>query len=106
MQSSKPILKVKKLTDKAILPKLGSQLAAGYDLYSIENKEILSGCKAIVKTGIAIEIPHGNYARIAPRSGLAAKYMIDVGAGVIDEDYRGESCIINSCLSFSWNCTL
>jgi dUTP pyrophosphatase len=35
-------------------------------------------------------IPTGNYGRIAPRSGLAAKNFIDVGAGVIDSDYRGE----------------
>ncbi len=35
-------------------------------------------------------IPTGNYGRIAPRSGLAVKNFIDVGAGVIDEDYRGE----------------
>ena len=35
-------------------------------------------------------IPEGNYGRIAPRSGLAAKHSIDVGAGVIDCDYRGE----------------
>lgn len=34
-------------------------------------------------------IPEGNYGRIAPRSGLAAKHHIDTGAGVIDSDYRG-----------------
>ena len=37
-----------------------------------------------------MQIPIGNYGRIAPRSGLAAKNFIDVGAGVIDSDYRGE----------------
>lgn len=35
-------------------------------------------------------IPAGYYGRVAPRSGLAVKNFIDVGAGVIDEDYRGE----------------
>lgn len=46
--------------------------------------------KALVGTGLAFGIPEGNYGRIAPRSGLAAKNSIDVGAGVIDSDYRGE----------------
>jgi dUTP pyrophosphatase len=44
--------------------------------------------KAIVKTDIQIALPSGCYGRVAPRSGLAAKHFIDVGAGVIDEDYR------------------
>ena len=35
-------------------------------------------------------IPEGYYGRVAPRSGLAVKNFIDVGAGVIDSDYRGE----------------
>ncbi len=46
--------------------------------------------KLLVGTGLAFGIPIGNYGRIAPRSGLAAKNMIDIGAGVIDSDYRGE----------------
>ena len=45
--------------------------------------------KAIIPTDISISIPCGTYARIAPRSGLAAKHFIDVGAGVVDYDYRG-----------------
>ena len=44
----------------------------------------------MISTAISMAIPDGNYGRIAPRSGLAAKNMIDVGAGVIDSDYRGE----------------
>merc|ERR1719319_237928 len=39
-------------------------------------------------------IPHGTYARLAPRSGLAWKHGIDVFAGVIDADYRGEVKVI------------
>lgn len=44
--------------------------------------------KALVKTDLQIEVPDSTYGRIAPRSGLAWKHHIDVGAGVIDADYR------------------
>jgi len=44
--------------------------------------------KELVKTDLQIEVPFGTYGRIAPRSGLAWKNHIDVGAGVIDADYR------------------
>src|SRR5437588_1857212 len=47
-----------------------------------------------ISTGIAIPTPPGTYARNAPRSGLAAKHSIDIGAGVIDQDYRGEIKVI------------
>lgn len=45
--------------------------------------------KAVVPTDLAIAIPPGTYARVAPRSGLAVKHFIDTAAGVVDEDYRG-----------------
>ena len=45
-------------------------------------------------TGISISFPAGLYARIAPRSGLALKKFIDVGAGVVDADYRGEVGVV------------
>ena len=48
----------------------------------------------MVSTGISIAVPFGYYGRIAPRSGLACKNFIDVGAGVIDCDYRGEVKIL------------
>jgi dUTP pyrophosphatase len=50
--------------------------------------------KACVKTDLAIKVPHGTYGRVAPRSGLAAKHFIDTGAGVIDEDYRGNVMVL------------
>lgn len=50
--------------------------------------------KELVKTDIQIEVPEGCYGRVAPRSGLAWKNSIDVGAGVIDQDYRGNVGVI------------
>mgnify|MGYP002075036277 CR=1 FL=1 len=89
MNARLPTLFVKKLVKDALLPKKGSAKAAGYDLHSVEDAIVPAEGKAIVKTGISIAIPAENYARIAPRSGLAAKNHIQVGAGVVDEDYRG-----------------
>ncbi|GJN23792.1 hypothetical protein PR202_gb11471 [Eleusine coracana subsp. coracana] len=89
-----PMLKVKKLSDKAILPSRGSALAAGYDLSSAAEMVVPARGKALVPTDLSIAIPEGTYARIAPRSGLAWKHSIDVGAGVIDADYRGPMGVI------------
>jgi len=80
---------VKKLVQDAKTPTHGSALSAGYDLYSSESTIVKPGDRSLVSTGLAIQVPPGCYGRIAPRSGLAVKYGIDVGAGVIDEDYRG-----------------
>jgi dUTP pyrophosphatase len=90
MQSAKPFLKFKRLTENATIPTKGSPLAAGYDLYSASNLIVPAKGKALVPTNLSVAIPIGNYGRIAPRSGLAWKNFIDVGAGVIDADYRGE----------------
>ena len=93
MQSSQnffPKLLIKKLNAKAFLPVKGSEHAAGYDMMSIEDSLVPARGKALIATGISMAIPIGNYGRIAPRSGLAVKNFIDVGAGVIDSDYRGE----------------
>jgi dUTP pyrophosphatase len=79
-----------KLDDRATLPSRGSEHAAGLDLYSIENISLQPGERAAVRTGLAVAIPIGFYGRVAPRSGLAVKHGIDVMAGVIDSDYRGE----------------
>lgn len=85
---------VKKLREDAYLPTRGSEHAAGLDLYSIEEVLIPPGERALVKTGISVAVEHGTYFRIAPRSGLAYKHGIDVLAGVVDSDYRGEIAVI------------
>lgn len=87
-------LKVKLLNSDASLPSRATSGSAGYDLKSSEDVLIKSRERGVVKTGISIEFPAGHYARIAPRSGLTVKKGIDVGAGVIDEDYEGEICVI------------
>lgn len=84
------VLRFKKLDPDAILPMRSSLQAAGLDLYSIGNLVIEPKQRALVRTGLAVVIPEGHYGRIAPRSGLAVKAGLDVLAGVIDTDYRGE----------------
>jgi dUTP diphosphatase len=88
------MLRFKQLDSRAVLPSRGSALAAGLDVYSIEDLRIESRQRAIAKTGLAVAIPPGFYGRVAPRSGLAAKNGLDVLAGVIDSDYRGELCVL------------
>ena len=83
-------LLVRRLTQTSRVPTRGSEGAAGYDLYADEDVEIGVGDRALVSTGISVEVPPGTYGRIAPRSGLAVKFGIQVGAGVVDRDYRGE----------------
>lgn len=83
-------MNIKKLSDKAVIPSKGSIGAAGYDLYTTESYELKPGERKAFKTDISLAIPEGFYGRVAPRSGLAVKYGIDVLAGVIDSDYRGE----------------
>jgi dUTP pyrophosphatase len=88
-------LRFKQLDPRAILPSRGSSFAAGLDLCSIEDLIIEPRQRAAARTGLAVAIPHGFYGRVAPRSGLAAKNGLDVLAGVIDSDYRGEIvCIL------------
>lgn len=83
-------LEFKKLHLSAKLPARGSRFAAGLDLSSIEDQTIRAHERAIVRTGLAVAVPHGFYGRVAPRSGLAIRHGLDVLAGVIDSDYRGE----------------
>lgn len=87
-------LKFAKLTGQATTPTRGSSLAAGYDLYSAYDYSVPARGKVVAKTDIQIALPEGCYGRVAPRSGLAAKHFIDVGAGVIDQDYRGNVGVV------------
>ena len=87
-------MKIKKLKNDAVIPESGSLKSAGYDLSSIEDVVLTPGERKMISTGISVAIPEGYYGRVAPRSGLAHKHGIDVLAGVIDADYRGEIKVI------------
>jgi dUTP pyrophosphatase len=105
---------IKLLSDRATLPTLGSDFAAGLDLYAAEEKTIPARGKALVDLQLSVAVPKGHYGRIAPRSGLgelqvelgaskgesnadndiASKHSIQTGAGVIDADYRGPVMVL------------
>ena len=80
------------------LPAYSTPLSAGMDLRADISEPITLGPleKAMVPTGLHIELPAGYEAQVRPRSGLAAKHGITVlnSPGTIDADYRGEIKVI------------
>lgn len=88
------MIKFFKLTERAKAPTKATRFAAGHDLYALEDVCLHPGEHKTINTGIGIQIVDGWYGRIAPRSGLAAKHGIDVLAGNVDCDYRGELKVV------------
>ena len=86
-----------RLHEGATLPTRGTEFSAGLDIYATQCHTIWPECSAVIPTGLAVSIPEGCYGRIAPRSSLAIRFGLNVHAGVIDSDYRGEIkvCLIN-----------
>ena len=81
-------MKLKSYDENASL-RLGTSFSAGYDVASTEEITIYPNRRKLINTGLKLTYcPIHTYIRIAPRSGLSCKY-IDVGAGVVDSDYRG-----------------
>lgn len=81
-----------------LLPKKGSELAAGYDLVAANRNPIVLKPldRALIPTGVAIALPPFLEAQVRPRSGLAIKHGVTVAnaPGTIDADYRGEIQVI------------
>jgi dUTP pyrophosphatase len=88
------MIKVKRIHELAVVPRRNNPTDAGADLCAVEQLSIPPMSRSIVGTGISLEIPEGFYARIAPRSGLAAKHGIYVLAGVCASSYRGEIKVV------------
>jgi len=92
--SKLPTLKVKLLNEFAKVPIYGSDFSAGLDISSSIDTVVPANNKALISTGISVSLndcdQNDYYLRIAPRSGISYKNFLDIGAGVIDVDYRGE----------------
>lgn len=93
---------IKKLSEDALIPVRATDGAACFDLYIPKVTAIQKG-RNVVPLDIAIELPHGTYAEIRPRSGFSAKGMEDIHGcrrdadvllGTIDEDYKGNVGVI------------
>jgi len=74
---------------EAILPTRKHPKDAGIDLYCIGSYSIKPGCSEIVRTGVSVELPDGCFGLVKPKS--KNNYLI--GAGVVDQNYRGELLI-------------
>ena len=88
-QSQLDQLKVVRTTSRASLPTRATPDAAGYDLYSAQTLMVPARGGQLISTDLQMEIPKGCYGRIASKSRLTLEYTLEVGAGVIDPDYRG-----------------
>ena len=83
------MFKIKKLSPDAQIPTLATAGSAGYDLYSPIDCTVPSNGQTLIPTGLAFSIPSGHYGQVSSRSSLSLRFQIEVGAGVIDESYRG-----------------
>ncbi|YP_068089.1 E4 ORFA [Tree shrew adenovirus 1] len=83
-----------RLSPHAYAPERGSALAAGFDLRAPREVLIPPHSRMLIFTDLQLVIPEGCYGRIAPRSGLALHHSLDIAAGVIDRDYRGNVGVV------------
>jgi dUTP pyrophosphatase len=98
MTSSRPldvrVRRVRERDDPLPLPAYESEGAAGLDLRADVDEPVRLGPgeRALIPTGLVVELPDGYEAQIRPRSGLALRYGVTLlnSPGTIDSDYRGE----------------
>jgi dUTP pyrophosphatase len=97
-RAERPVLRVQRLRQDAVLPRPMSELAAGMDLSAALDAplRLAPGERAAVPTGLAMAIPPGHEGQVRPRSGLARRSGVTVlnAPGTIDADYRGEVLVL------------
>jgi dUTP pyrophosphatase len=89
-------LQVRRLRDAAVLPTQAYAGDAGLDLAACDRHDVGPGERAVIPTGLAVEIPEGYGGFVLPRSGLAARHGITLlnAPGLIDAGYRGEVQVV------------
>jgi len=87
---NEPVVKFKKLYSHSQIPRKGTTGSARYDLYLSESAVVFPKSRVLVSTGIACELLPSTYGQIKSRSSIVYKNAVDVKAGVINSDYRGE----------------
>jgi len=87
---------VRRLREEAVLPGQAYDGDAGFDLAACDEITLAPGERAVVATGIAVEIPDGYAGFVQPRSGLATRHGIAIvnSPGLIDSGYRGEVRVV------------
>jgi len=85
------------------VPAYATRGSSGMDIRSCEDIHLAKGETKMIHTGFALSIPEGFEIQIRSRSGLAKKKGVFVtnGIGTIDSDYRGEVCVLLTCLGVS-----
>jgi len=86
------ILRVRRLHPDARLPVRAHPGDAGYDLHALDAATLAPGARAMIRTGVAVELPPAHAGWVVPRSGLAHRQGLALvnAPGLIDEGYRGE----------------
>ena len=86
-------IKVKRVSELAVIPTRGSSYAAGYDLYAavLAEVKLAPHTTAKIDTGLQFELPDGYFAGIFARSGIATREGLRPAncVGICDSDYRG-----------------
>lgn len=87
---------IQKISPEAKVPAYAHEGDAGVDLYSVVDKVLQPGERALIPTGLKMAIPHGYEGQVRPKSGLALKHGLTVlnTPGTVDAPYRGEVGVI------------
>jgi len=97
------MIKVLENNTELVVPTYATRGSSGMDIRSCEDIHLAKGETKMIHTGFAVCIPEGFEIQIRSRSGLAKKKGVFVtnGVGTIDSDYRGEVCVLLTCLGVS-----